>query len=76
MGVPTVNIGSRQRGREQGQNVINVEYDRKEIVNAIVRQVENGKYPPNDMYGDGKAGKRIADILATCGLTVQKQITY
>ena len=76
MGVPTVNIGTRQMGREQGQNVINAGYDRKEIMNAIGRQVKNGKYPPDNIYGDGKAGGRIADILAACDLAVQKQITY
>ncbi len=76
IGVPTVNVGTRQMGREQGRNVINVRYDRKEIVNAIRRQVANGKYPPDSIYGDGKAGGKIADILAVCDLTVQKQITY
>ncbi|MCK4722639.1 MAG: UDP-N-acetylglucosamine 2-epimerase, partial [Dehalococcoidia bacterium] len=76
MGVPTVNIGSRQSGREQGRNVINVGYERKEIMDAIVRQVNHGKYPADNIYGDGKAGERIADILAVCGLAVQKQITY
>lgn len=76
MGVPTVNIGTRQMGREMGRNVINVGYDRKEIANAIGKQVEDGKYPPDKIYGDGKAGERIADILAVCDLTVQKQLTY
>jgi len=76
IGAPTVNIGTRQMGREQGPNVINVGYDGKEIVNAIGRQVGHGKYPPDDIYGDGKAGERIADILATCNLTVQKRIAY
>jgi len=76
IGVPAVNIGTRQRGREQGRNVVNVGYERKEIVNAIGRQVKDGKNPPDNIYGDGKAGERIADILATCDLAVQKQITY
>lgn len=76
IGVPTVNIGTRQMGREQGQNAINAGYDRKEIMNAIGRQMKHGKYPPDNIYGDGKAGGRIADILAACDLAVQKQITY
>lgn len=76
IGVPTVNIGTRQMGREQGRNVINAGYDSKEIMNAIGRQMKHGKYPPDNIYGDGKAGGRIADILAACDLAVQKQITY
>jgi hypothetical protein len=28
------------------------------------------------MYGDGKAGLRIADLLATASLTFDKYLTY
>lgn len=76
LGVPTVNIGTRQAGREMGRNVINTGYDRTEILNAIRKQLDHGKYSPDGIYGDGKSGERIADILATCSLSVQKQITY
>ncbi|MFC2034065.1 UDP-N-acetylglucosamine 2-epimerase [Chloroflexota bacterium] len=76
LGTPTVNIGTRQTDREHGQNIINVGYERKEIYSAIKKQIEHGKYLSEEIYGDGKAGERIADILATCDLAVQKQITY
>lgn len=76
MGVPAVNIGTRQMGREQGENIINVGYSRKEIIAAIKKQLEHGRYSPDYMYGDGKAGERIAEILATCELKVQKRISY
>lgn len=76
IGVPAVNIGTRQTGREQGKNSINVRYKREEIEEAIEKQVKHGKYQSDYIYGDGKAGERIADILATCELSVQKQISY
>ena len=76
IGVPAVNIGTRQKGREQGENIINVGYSKDETIDAIKRQLKHGRYPPNYMYGDGKAGKRIAEILATCELKVQKRISY
>ena len=37
LGVPAVNIGSRQTGRERGRNVIDVDHDRGAIAGAIQR---------------------------------------
>jgi len=36
----------------------------------------NGTYPSTDLYGDGEAGPRIADKLATVPLIVEKHLTY
>jgi UDP-N-acetylglucosamine 2-epimerase len=76
LGVPAVNIGSRQQGRERGGNVIDVDHDRTEIVAAVRRHV-NGNRPASDTtYGDGDAGLRIARCLAERELTVEKRLTY
>jgi UDP-N-acetylglucosamine 2-epimerase len=37
MGVPVVNIGSRQSGRERGRNVIDTDYDKKSIQSCNYR---------------------------------------
>lgn len=76
LGVPAVDIGTRQKGRERGQNIIDVDYDRAKIVAAVQKQMQNSRYPSNPLYGDGHAGERIADILAGCPLRIQKQIVY
>lgn len=76
LGVPAVNIGDRQSGRERGANVIDVPYERQAIKAAINQQIERGHYPPEHIYGDGNAGKRIADLLATVELVSEKQIRY
>jgi len=76
LGVPAVNIGTRQMGRERGNNVVDVGYDRGPIVKAIRQQSANGRYPSDPIYGDGNAGERIADILATCEINLQKRMTY
>lgn len=76
MGVPTVNIGSRQNGRDRATNVIDVGYDRAQIGAAIRRHCANGRYPAARIYGDGRAGERIAELLATVELRYQKQLTY
>lgn len=76
MGVPAVNVGTRQIGRERGKNVIDVDYDRRQIRQAIERQLSNGCYPPKPLYGDGKAGERIAELLAKERLSVEKRLAY
>jgi UDP-hydrolysing UDP-N-acetyl-D-glucosamine 2-epimerase len=77
LGVPVVNIGTRQMGRERGQNVIDVDYDRTEIGSAAARHLANGgRYPSDTLYGSGNAGKRIADCLGTAPLTSAKRLTY
>jgi UDP-hydrolysing UDP-N-acetyl-D-glucosamine 2-epimerase len=76
LGVPAVNIGTRQMGRDRGANVIDVGHNRREIADAIRRQVVGGRYPPDHLYGDGKAGGRIADLLARVPLRVQKRLVF
>jgi UDP-N-acetylglucosamine 2-epimerase len=76
LGVPVVNIGSRQSGRDRGVNVIDVEYDREAITEGIDKHLSNGTYPSDPLYGDGHAGKRIAELLATQPLHIEKRLTY
>jgi UDP-hydrolysing UDP-N-acetyl-D-glucosamine 2-epimerase len=77
IGTPVVNIGSRQTGRERGRNVIDASPEPDVIRDAVLRQIEHGRYPSDPVYGDGRAGQRVADILAGLGpVTVQKRITY
>jgi UDP-hydrolysing UDP-N-acetyl-D-glucosamine 2-epimerase len=76
LGTPAVNIGSRQDGRERAPNVVDAGHSRKDIADAIRQQVKHGPYDPHEMYGDGNAGGRIAEVLAHAPLHVQKRIQY
>jgi len=76
LGTPAVNVGSRQDGRERGSNVIDAPHDRHAIAEAIRRQVAHGPFPSAHIYGDGKSGVRIAEVLARTPLHVQKRISY
>jgi UDP-hydrolysing UDP-N-acetyl-D-glucosamine 2-epimerase len=76
LGTPCVNIGSRQRDRERGQNVIDVPHNADTIQSAIERQLSNGRYTSSHLFGDGRAGCRIANILATTDLRVDKTLNY
>jgi len=73
IGTPAVNVGTRQSSRERGKNVIDVEHDQKQIIEAIRHQIHAGRYPPEYVYGDGHAGARIAEVLANCPIHVQKR---
>ena len=76
LGVPAVNIGSRQQGRERGSNVIDVDHDRAAIAGAIREHIRRGRTPADHLYGDGRAGERIADCLSTAELKIEKRLTY
>lgn len=76
LGIPAVNIGSRQNRRDRGNNVIDVDYNHQQIANAIQTHLINGKAPLSEVYGGGDAGKQIADLLATVPLQFHKTIVY
>jgi UDP-hydrolysing UDP-N-acetyl-D-glucosamine 2-epimerase len=77
VGVPSVNIGTRQNGRLISNNVVNAGYDRDDVEEKVRVQLKNGKYPSSTIYGDGAAGRKIADILYHLNdIPVQKRIMY
>ncbi len=77
LGVPTVNIGSRQSYREISSNVINCNHDPKLILKSINHQIKKSKYKPSNLYGDGKAGRKIIKILKKIkSINIKKKISY
>ena len=76
LGVPSVNIGSRQQGRERGQNVIDVADNSQDILEAIRKQIEHGKYLADMMFGSGDAGLKIANTLSGELPRIQKQMHF
>jgi UDP-hydrolysing UDP-N-acetyl-D-glucosamine 2-epimerase len=76
LGTPAVNLGSRQARRQRGPNVVDVDHRRDSIADAVRGQMDHGRFPADTTYGDGHAGERIAEVLASCSWRLQKQITY
>jgi UDP-hydrolysing UDP-N-acetyl-D-glucosamine 2-epimerase len=76
LGVPAVNIGSRQKGRDRAGNVLDVDYDEGAILTAINERLQMKKPETSELYGSGNAGKKIADILAEAPLSHHKTIAY
>jgi UDP-hydrolysing UDP-N-acetyl-D-glucosamine 2-epimerase len=65
--LPAVNVGSRQRGRERGANVLDVEPSRDAIVAGLRRATDpdfrqwlRGQPRP---FGDGTASEKIMEVL-------------
>ncbi|TVZ53396.1 UDP-N-acetylglucosamine 2-epimerase [Dokdonia sp. Hel_I_53] len=76
LGVPVVNIGTRQNRRLRGNNVIDVDYNNIAIKEAIQKQILHPKNTKSIIYGSGDSGSKIADILSTIELRFHKTITY
>jgi len=74
-GLPVVNVGSRQRGRLRGANVIDVEPLREDIL----RGIEAAQALPfrvraraaANPYGDGHAAPRVVDVLRSVPVDAQ-----
>ena len=63
-GTPVVNVGDRQKLRLHGPNVVDSEVDAADIEAALRTQLGHGRWPCENPWGDGKAGERIAALLA------------
>lgn len=76
LGTPAVNVGTRQRDRECGPNVVFTSQDPDDIADAVRAQIAHGRYPRSDLFGCGAAGRDIADVLAKVNPPVQKRLHY
>jgi UDP-hydrolysing UDP-N-acetyl-D-glucosamine 2-epimerase len=76
MGVPVINVGSRQSGRERSNNVLDVDCDKKQIIAAVKEWHASGQPTPSFIYGTGNAGKKMADVLATVPLRYSKILQF
>ena len=77
LGVPAVSIGSRQKPREHGNNVVFVSHTKSEIIKKINMQIKKKKkIKSSKIFGSGDAGKKIAQILSNINISVQKKISY
>lgn len=81
---PVVNVGERQKGRPQSGNVINVNYNKEEIKDAIKKSLYDEEYRQklsviSNLWGDGRAAERVVRVLESLEIgpeLLTKQITY
>ena len=76
LGVPVVNIGSRQNRRDRGSNVKDVDYDKTQIISSVMEFLENARPSSSDVYGGGDSGMQIAQLLSELPLQFHKTIVY
>jgi len=76
LGIPVVNMGSRQNGRLRASNVLNVPHKEKLIKKGIEKQLKMKRYPPSHLYQRDNTAKNIAKTLATVPLYVQKVFVH
>lgn len=66
-GIPTVNIGDRQKGRLRAASVIDCEAERGAIRRAIASALEGNYAGTVNPYGDGHSSERIVAVLKAVG---------
>jgi GDP/UDP-N,N'-diacetylbacillosamine 2-epimerase (hydrolysing) len=63
-GTPVLNIGVRQNLRQRNPNVKDIEPEVAAIRSGIEEAIRRRRFAPVNCYGDGQAGRRIAERLA------------
>ena len=72
LGIPVVNVGSRQNGRMRSSNVFDSPFEKNQIKSAIDHQIKKGSYPKSDIYFKENCGENIANILSDINVSSQK----
>jgi UDP-hydrolysing UDP-N-acetyl-D-glucosamine 2-epimerase len=63
LGVPSINIGNRQRGRWRSKLTFDADMDRDSIGNAMVLAAKHDRYEVDPLYGRGNAGPQAVSII-------------
>lgn len=67
---PVINLGERQKGRIVTPNIINVQINKRDILESVKKALQYQSLGEIDIYGDGNAASKIANILKTKYLPV------
>lgn len=65
IGLPVLNIGDRQSGRQRASNVTDVSEPKKEALELKVQQLSKIRFPKSEIYGAGNAGILCAEIISS-----------
>lgn len=73
-GVPTIDIGSRQKNRFNYKSIKNVDFNKIKILTAIDKALKKGRYQSTTHYGNGNSAKAFVEILESDKLwNIKKQ---
>jgi UDP-hydrolysing UDP-N-acetyl-D-glucosamine 2-epimerase len=77
IGVKNISIGSRQNGREIGNNTIMIPNNYKKIYMSLKKVLKlNNRKKKDYRYGNGNAGKKIVKIIEKINVSHQKKLDY
>lgn len=62
-GIPSINIGTRQQNRALHTEILNVSYDKAEILQALIRVKTMERHPAQQLFGDGKSDQLFLQTL-------------
>ena len=62
-GVPSINIGERQKNRFFYPSILNLNFEKKKILNAI-NKFKDKKFQKTNFFGNGKSDEKIYSILS------------
>lgn len=77
--LPVINIGQRQRARYCSNNITFVDHDNNIIKTEIQKILSTSEFHFDNPFGDGTAGKKVADILSSLNIDeelLHKKFTY
>lgn len=69
-GTPVVNVGQRQNARERNLNTRDCGTTEVRIRVALQEMLAGGRFPAENVHGDGNAGERIVGLLRDTPLTL------
>jgi len=72
LGVPVVNIGTRQNLRERGKNVVDCSLKVSNIISSV-KKIKNKKIIKSNVYGSGNSVAKITKILNILNSKIEKK---
>ena len=64
IGLPVVNLGTRQSGRQRASNVVEIQEPNTKELELKVQEQTQARFLSSSIYGTGKAGKLSAKIIS------------
>lgn len=63
LGIPTINVGTRQNRRFNSESIFNVSHNEEEIT-ELIQKVSNHRFEPSNHFGKGDSAKRFIEVLS------------
>ena len=82
--IPVINIGSRQNGRLQSSNILNVKTVTEKNITTKIKQANSTKFLKKiqktiNLYGNGNSSKKIIETIESTKINdylLTKKLTY